>query len=70
MERDLIAELYRVAEDYEADILSSLRERAGHLWHCDGTPAVPCSWGNSIEDTRCEKCDASNLGARYSNKKD
>lgn len=47
---DEIARMYKVANDYEADLLDELRERAGILWVCR------CLWRNHESEARCGGC--------------
>ena len=42
--------MYRVAEDWEADVLDALRERAGITWEHEGC------WTNMADDKRCGGC--------------
>lgn len=50
---DITGELYAVADDHEADVLDSLRRRAGMVWDCLG-----CRWCNVASDDTCEQCGA------------
>lgn len=42
--------LYAVANDYEAQTLDALRERAGLTWEHEGC------WTNEASDTTCGRC--------------
>jgi hypothetical protein len=47
-----IDKLYMAANDYEADVLDRLREKAGITWeHRSDT----CRWTNLV-GSRCERC--------------
>lgn len=46
-----LQDLYAIATDHEADVLSDLQLRAGWLWKC---PA--CSYNNESGTFDCEGC--------------
>lgn len=45
-------QMYRVAEDWEADVLDALRRRAGITWECEGC------WTNTADTATCDQCGA------------
>lgn len=45
--------MYRVAEDWEADVLDQLRRRAGITWEHTGC------WTNYADVNECERCGRS-----------
>lgn len=55
---DEIDRLYLVANDYEADVLDALRERAGITWTCPVRP-----WTND-KGEKCEDCGRTEEEAR------
>ena len=52
---DEVAEMYRVADDYEAQTLDELRIRAGITWECYGEDGDSC-WTNHRDDPKCDRC--------------
>jgi len=49
----VIADLYDVADDSEADVLEALRVKAGHLWKCR---VDDCNWVNPRDEPKCDGC--------------
>lgn len=54
-ERDVIARLYDVADEHDAQILDELLCRAGLRWICEAKPEHPHSWTNATGEP-CERC--------------
>lgn len=58
----MLVDLFDVAEDYEADVLSDLLLRAGFTWKCEAVPdpenpdAWACGYRNPADAERCEDC--------------
>jgi hypothetical protein len=46
-----IEKLYDVADDYEKDVLDSLRLRSNLIWQCE-----VCHWFNDPLADKCENC--------------
>lgn len=42
--------MFQVAEDWEADVLSDLRRRAGITWQCE------CGYSNMADESTCDGC--------------
>jgi len=55
-----VDELFQVADDREADMLDSLRERAGQVWVCTAKrgPDHECRWRNLTSWDTCDGCGA------------
>lgn len=50
-----MADLYNIADDYEADTLDHLREKAGQVWTCHGPHTAGHAWTMEGEEP-CELC--------------
>ena len=53
-----VDEMYRVADDYEAQVLDELRVRAGLTWECYGPEpdSIYSCWTNGRDDAVCDQC--------------